>query len=69
MSMSTDSPLMSASHSELGNPAGALVVHLIHLLTVAGSRCNISMMSLVLLQLRFAFDFLICCSIGKVGSG
>ena len=33
--MSTVSPLMSASHSVLGNPAGALAAHLIHLLTAA----------------------------------
>ena len=34
-SMSTVSPLMSASHSVFGNPAGALDAHLIRRLTAA----------------------------------
>jgi hypothetical protein len=36
VSRSTVSPLISASHSVLGKPAGALDAHLIHLLTVPG---------------------------------
>src|ERR1700678_1947536 len=62
VSMSMLSPLTSASHSELGNPAGAVEAHLIHLLTVVGSLWKISRMFLVLLQLGFVFDLLTRCS-------
>ena len=68
VSMSTVSPLISASHSELGNPAGALVAHLIHHLMVSGTRCRISMIYLVLLQLRWVVDFLIHCSVLNQGN-
>lgn len=45
------------SHSELGNPPGALEVHLTHRLTVVRSRWKMSRRSLVLLQLRLVTAF------------
>ena len=63
VSMLMVSPLMSASHSEFGKPAGALIAHRIHLLTVTGSHWKMSRVSRVLLQLGFIIDFLICCSL------
>ena len=61
------SPLMSASHSVLGKPAGALKAHLIHLLTAARSLWKILRVSLVLMQLGFAIDFLSCFSLLNQG--